>query len=65
MSRVVLLCCVLLVFLTAAGAPALAQSNPPRPPAEWMKGYTLILVAADSGRVVCACRWSSLRRAYG
>ncbi|MFL6214654.1 MAG: putative Ig domain-containing protein [Blastocatellia bacterium] len=48
MSRVVLLCCVLLVLLTATGAPALAQSNPPRPPAEWIKGYTIVLVAAET-----------------
>jgi hypothetical protein len=56
MSRVVLLCCVLLVLLTATGAPALAQSNPPRPPAEWMKGYTLILVAAESGSELAEAR---------
>jgi hypothetical protein len=48
MFRVVLLCCVLLVILTITSAPALAQANAPRPPAEWMKGYTLILVAAET-----------------
>jgi Putative Ig domain/Bacterial Ig domain len=48
MYRVVLLPCVLLLLLTATATPASAQAAARRSPVEWMKGYTLILVAADT-----------------
>jgi hypothetical protein len=48
MSRVVLLSCVLLLLLTAAGTPAFAQADARRVPVEWRQGYTLVLVDAQT-----------------
>ena len=45
MLRVVLLCCVLLLLITATGVPASAQTGAP---VEGMKDYTLILVDAET-----------------
>jgi hypothetical protein len=49
MIRVVSLSCAVLLFLLALSAPTFAHSGASsRSPVEWMKGYTLVLVDADS-----------------
>jgi hypothetical protein len=48
MFRVVLLSCLLLLLFTATGTSAFAQADARRAPVEWMNGYTLVLVAAET-----------------
>jgi hypothetical protein len=49
MVRMASLSCAVTLLLLALGAPALAHPvASPRPPAEWTRGYTMLLVEADS-----------------
>jgi len=48
MYRAILLSCVLLLLLTTTATPAFAQADARRAPVEWMNGYVLVLVDAET-----------------